>query len=571
MANITDRADRTDMSMYDAIIIGGGAGALSTACFLAREGWKVLVLEKENNAGGLVTSFSRNGVQFDLGLEGLFELKEKETIDQFLHFWGEQLETRKRSETIRAFVGQEDFLLRAGTMEADLAQAFPQEGKAVARFFDINRRILGEMYSGEAPKPPFEMSLFQKILFGLKTAIRRPTFVKYGMKDASKVLRGLFGDKRLMNIIYAKAMYPMVYMGYAYRWETMRRDELYYPVGGMQKIPDAMASAIRKAGGEIRLRTEVVKILMEGGKTSGALTEDGKASGVLCASGEVFNARIIISNVSPHFTVNRLGAGIQALDPLREAIRDRRIFPGCMLCFIGVRGDYDFKGVNYIEFTDERAMDRKPENYTPEDCPFALIVSDRPEGQKEHSVLLLAPISYGYQNRWQTEDGQGRDKQGHDGQTEDVQGRDGQEHDGAVGDKAAESGARVRGAAYRKLKEQAGRILLDRACDKLGEDFRQSVLFSIPSTPLSFERYTNSEQGSFMGWSYEAKDYGKFLPQTTPVENLYMVGQWTFPGFGVAGVMAGGYFLAKRLLATEGIDLEQKYKDFYDDFYLKTK
>ena len=63
----------------------------------------------------------------------------------------------------------------------------------------------------------------------------------------------------------------MVYVGYAYRWETMRQDELYYPVGGMQKIPDAMASAIRKAGGEIRLRTEAVKILTEGGKASGVL------------------------------------------------------------------------------------------------------------------------------------------------------------------------------------------------------------------------------------------------------------------------------------------------------------
>jgi phytoene dehydrogenase-like protein len=539
--------NKTDDSIYDAIFIGGGVGALSTACFLAREGWKVLVLEKEYKAGGLVTSFSRNGVQFDLGLEGLFELKEKETIDQFLHFWGETLETRKRSETIRAFVGREDFLLRAGAMEVDLARAFPYEKKAVARFFDINRRIITEMYMGEAPKPPFEVGFFQKILFGIKTAARRPTFVRYGLKDASKVLRRLFSDRRLMNILYAKAMYPMVYRGYAYRWETMRQDELYYPVGGMQKIPDAMTQAIRKARGRIRLRTEVVKILTEDGEATDSQIVTSKATGVLCAGGEIFRGRNIISNVSPHFMVNRLGAGIKELDPLRAAIRDRRIFPGCMLCFIGVRGDYDFKGVNYIALTDELAMDRLPEDNEPDNCPFALIVSERPEGQKDYSVLLLAPIPYGYRDTWQTEDGQ--------------------ERGAALGDNDAGAGTRVRGAAYKDLKEQAARILMDRACERLGEDFRQAVLFSIPSTPLTFEHYTNSEQGSFMGWSYDAKDYGKFLPQTTPVYNLYMVGQWTFPGFGVAGVMAGGYYLAKKLLAAEGIDLEQRYKDFYDGFY----
>jgi hypothetical protein len=38
-----------------------------------------------------------------------------------------------------------------------------------------------------------------------------------------------------------------------------------------------------------------------------------------------------------------------------------------------------------------------------------------------------------------------------------------------------------------------------------------------------------------------------------------MVGQWVYPGFGVAGVMAGGYFLAKRLLKERGIDADQGF------------
>src|ERR1700759_682319 len=37
---------------YDAIIIGGGHNGLVTACYLARAGWKVLVLERRPLVGG---------------------------------------------------------------------------------------------------------------------------------------------------------------------------------------------------------------------------------------------------------------------------------------------------------------------------------------------------------------------------------------------------------------------------------------------------------------------------------------------------------------------------------------
>src|ERR1051325_3821883 len=37
---------------YDAIIIGAGHNGLVTACYLARAGWKVLVLERRHIVGG---------------------------------------------------------------------------------------------------------------------------------------------------------------------------------------------------------------------------------------------------------------------------------------------------------------------------------------------------------------------------------------------------------------------------------------------------------------------------------------------------------------------------------------
>ena len=50
---------------YDAIIIGTGMGGLTAAALLARKGLKVLLLEKEKQAGGYVVSFKRGGYIFD--------------------------------------------------------------------------------------------------------------------------------------------------------------------------------------------------------------------------------------------------------------------------------------------------------------------------------------------------------------------------------------------------------------------------------------------------------------------------------------------------------------------------
>jgi phytoene dehydrogenase-like protein len=41
---------------YDAVIVGGGHNGLVAGCFLARAGRRVLVLEKNDHAGGMTTS-----------------------------------------------------------------------------------------------------------------------------------------------------------------------------------------------------------------------------------------------------------------------------------------------------------------------------------------------------------------------------------------------------------------------------------------------------------------------------------------------------------------------------------
>ena len=53
------------------------------------------------------------------------------------------------------------------------------------------------------------------------------------------------------------------------------------------------------------------------------------------------------------------------------------------------------------------------------------------------------------------------------------------------------------------------------------------------------------------------------MKQRTAIDDLYLAGQWVFPGLGVAGVMASGYYLAKEILKDEGIDLKKDFTGFF--------
>lgn len=492
-------------------------GGLSAGAFLAREGKTVLVLEKHNKPGGYVTSFTSGGYTFDSAIFHLTEMAPGQTIPQFIRYWGGDISATKVQYKFRYFIGDKEYLIDARNAEADLTKYFPEESRAIAKFFSISRRMLDETIGQGAPKPPYEMNFLEKIGFGITSLFKRRLFLKYGSRHSVAVLESLFGDKRLASILWAYyPIHSLVFFAHAYGWEMVRRDENYYPEGGMQAIPDATMKALEKCGGKLLLNSEVEKILVS----------DGRAVGVRCVDGSIYYSEIVISNAPIHHTLSRLLEDEAGLEGLRAKVEKRKVFVSGMFVFLGVDENYDFGGANYHHFLEEDTIDIQEELLTPENCPVQLIVSPRPEGQKNYSAIAAAILPYEYESYWQT------------------------------------GNTKVRGGQYRQLKEEVKNRIIDRVCARLGEGFRRAIRYSLVATPLTFERYTYNEKGSFMGWKVDKAHYGKFIPQTTPIENLYLVGHWVFPGFGVPGVMASGYYLARKILEQDKIDLESKMKSY---------
>lgn len=503
--------------MFDCIIIGAGMGGLSAGNFLAKYNKKVLILEKHNIPGGLITSFKRKGVQFDLGIESLYELKEGQTIPQFMEFWGTTIKTEKNTGDICCFIDGERHDFRHDKLRDDFIAAFPNNKEDVNNIFDINEKMYMEMNSGTgAPKPPYEMNFLEFIKFGINNFIKKPTFMRYGMKDASVVLDRLTQNSALRSAIYSKGIFPMVYMAYAYRFNVIGKD--YYPIDGMQAIPDASAHSFEMNGGTIKLNTEVTEILIE----------NGKAIGVKTKNEDCYHAKTIISNVSPHFTYELLPENLLQKNSMKQKIENKKVFPSVCALFMSLNSDYDFGNTSCFSFLSSTNYKDNYKNFTPDNCPIEMVVYPKKPGDINRAAVALLPIPYDYHNNWET------------------------------GEK------RERGKEYYKLKKEVTDKVLSRLNFSLGNGFKNSLELIELSTPITFERYTHSKYGSFMGWAIDSKNYGKFLKQKTDVDNLYLCGQWVFPGFGVAGVMASGYYLTKDLLKLEGIDLESDYKNYFN-------
>lgn len=372
-----------------------------------------------------------------------------------------------------------------------------------------------EMFSGtEAPEPPYDMNLLQLIRFGIRSMRQKPTFMRYGNKDAKKILDHLTKSGELKSAIYSYCPYPMVFMAFAYQWGVFGNNE--YPKAGMQAIPDAAVTSLNQMGGLLKLNTEATEILVK----------DGRAYGVRTKAGDEYHGKVI-SNASPQYTYGWIKGEAARVTKMQQAMAGKKIFPAICALFMAVDDSYDFGSVECITMTGSKDYQKRPEEHTEATAPIVINIYPKRDGDQYRPLVALIPLTYGYEDEWKTGAG------------------------------------KARGEAYRALKERAEDTILTRITSHLGEGFRQALAHHELSTPITYERYTYSQNGSFMGWSVEEKDYGKYMRHKTEIKDLYLVGQWVFPGFGVAGVMASGYYLGKDLLKGDGVDLKKEFTEYF--------
>lgn len=494
-----------------AVIIGTGAGGLTAAASLARSGYEVVALERGKQLGGYLNPFARKHFHFDPGVHYVGQCRPGGMMHRVLRAVGVDAEDlfveMDRDFDVLRFP---DFEMRicAGldAYEERLLDAFPEDGRDLAKVFDLLRLLSGFMNG----RPMERLSRWKAAPSLLRL---RGTW--------GALLEGMVRNPRLRSVLGAQcgdiglppSRAPAV-LGLALVLHFA--EGAYFPRGGSGTLRDALVDAARERGAIFHRRAEVTKIDIESGRVRAVET----------ASGQRFDADVVVSAIDPTLTYGEL------IDPehlpAKILAKTRRTQPSiASICiFLGMRRDLRDYGMGASNVWDYPSWDLESiyggvtSGELPEEWAFFLSPNSlkdssnsmAPPGCSTLEVVTLAP--HEPFAKWQ-------------------------------GMKSFK-----RGDEYLAFKEKVADSILasveERWPGLVGDVEIQDI-----ATPVTNTHYVNAPAGSIYGPAATPEQFGlnAFRPRS-PVKGLVLAGGGTF-GPGVGSCLASGLAAAKVLKVDE--------------------
>ena len=258
---------------YDAIVVGAGPGGSACAALLAKQGMRTLLLEKNDRPGGKALTMSRGGFRYELWpvTGGPSQNTQFEAVLKELGMEAEILPRGPRAAPLyRGPSGEyEPYQL----WDSELLK--PEESGEVNRFF-------ADMTS----LAPQEIEALDDVTFhDFISRYRLPQFVYSFLAMQASVIFVV-----PIDLLAASEAVKTI--------QDFRRDGAgCYFKGGYGRLAETLAEAVKRYGGEVRLRTRVERITVEDGQVRGVVTGQG-----------AFQAPIVVSNAGIQPTVLKLVA-----------------------------------------------------------------------------------------------------------------------------------------------------------------------------------------------------------------------------------------------------------------------
>jgi phytoene dehydrogenase-like protein len=301
----------------DIVIVGGGHNGLVTAFYLAKAGFKPLVLESRSQVGGAaITEEFHPGFRCSTLSHAAGPLRADVVRDMQLERHGLKLTTPEVSTVSltpdgRALVLYSDAKKAAAEIAlwsakdaaayGDFAAALGKIGKVIGEALlltppNIDNPSSGDMWgmlkTGRSIRNLGKKDLYRVLRWGpMAVADLAAEFFETEPLRATIAARGIFGT--FLGPWSAGSALVLMLRAAA---DPTPAGSAQFPIGGAGAITAAMAAVAKQAGAEIRTDAAVSEIRIQ----------DGVATGVVLASGEEISAKAIVSNADPKRTLMRL-------------------------------------------------------------------------------------------------------------------------------------------------------------------------------------------------------------------------------------------------------------------------
>ncbi len=479
------------MTHYDIIVIGAGIGGLTAAALLAHSGYHVLVLESHIEPGGCASSYERkrpNGDRyvFDVGAT----LFAGFTPGGAHHWVAQQLAHQLAGAPPRACHGglaarQKRAALGRRALGRRAAHGLPAQAWEAEGFWREQERVAASAWRFAARQPPMppetpadllgmvpalrpELALLLPDLFS--TVERR--LRAHGIRD--RRLRAFVDGQLLISAQTLARECSWLYGAVALDFASIGA---HYVEGGAWSLAHTLAAALARAGGELRYRQRVSRIVTQNGRAVGVETERGEryAAGQIIANTTLWDAAQLLGDAAPQRLMRQIAAQPQGWGARTIYLGvDEAAFPPGAAEHHQVIASYDAPlGEANSVFISAH----------PADDP-----TRAPPGQR--ALTVSTHTEAGRWWRWRSDDP----------------------------------------ARYRAEKAAMAERMLD-TVERALPGIRQHIRYQQAGTPVSFWRYTRRHQGMVGGLPQRPRNSGLLSlgPRAAGVGSLWLVGDSTFP------------------------------------------